>query len=115
MMRFLAICFMMMVHVPPVYEFTIDRIGLTYETLVTFAIEGLGLIASPLLGLLSGYFCVTLVKRYGTDGFIKNKVITLVYPLILWNVILYLMYYCALYLVWPATLDIHFVRLTSIE
>ena len=109
MMRFLAICFMMMVHIPSVNEFTIGRIGLTSETLVTFAIEGLGLIASPLLGLLSGYFCVTLVKRYGTDGFIKNKVITLVYPLILWNVVIYLMYYSALYLVGPATLDLHFV------
>ncbi len=93
MMRFLAICFMMMVHIPKIYDFTSGRIGLTYETLVTFATEGLALIASPLLGLLSGYFCVTLVRRYGTDGFIKNKAITLVLPLILWNAIIFSMYY----------------------
>ena len=63
------------------------------KLLVTFAIEGMSLIAAPLLGLLSGYFCLTLVRKYGTGGFINNKIATLVYPLVLWNVALCLMYY----------------------
>ena len=93
LIRFLAICLMMMVHVPHGYHYATGHIGLSYETVVTFAIEGLSLIASPLLGLVSGYFCVALVGRYGTGGFISKKITTLVFPLVLWNVAFYAMYF----------------------
>ncbi len=93
MMRFLAIWLMMMVHVPHGSDFVTARIGLNYETGLTFAIEGLGRIASPLLGLVSGYFCVALVERSGTRGLTRKKVSTLLVPLVFWSGALYAMFF----------------------
>ena len=98
-LRFSAIFLMMLVHVPYLADYV--RPGLESATSVfVIALQyGLGRISAPLIGLVSGYFCVAMLASRGPVGFVERKVQTLLVPLLFWTIadILILM------LVWVAT------------
>ena len=98
-LRFSAIFLMMLVHVPYLADYV--RPGLSWRppSSSSRCSTGLGRISAPLIGLVSGYFCVAMLASRGPVGFVERKVQTLLVPLLFWTIadILILM------LVWVAT------------
>ncbi len=86
-LRFTAIFLMMVVHVPDLGAYTTAGFHSISATIVTAGQQGFGRIAAPLVGLMSGYFCVAMIEKRGPGGFVGRKVKTLLVPLAFWNIL----------------------------
>jgi hypothetical protein len=85
LLRFAAIFLMMVVHVPHLDAFVAPGFDSVASVIVTAGQYGFGRISAPLIGLLSGYFCVAMIAARGPMGFLARKVRTLLVPLAFWN------------------------------
>lgn len=84
-LRFVAIFLVMALHVPHGADFVTTEPGLSAGFASTLLSNGFGRISAPLIGLISGYFCIAILERKGTRGFVTKKASTLLAPLFFWN------------------------------
>jgi hypothetical protein len=87
LLRFTAIFLMMVVHVPHLQAYLTSSFDSVASVVVTAGQYGFGRISAPLIGLVSGYFCVAMIASRGPGGFVARKARTLLVPLLFWNLV----------------------------